>query len=72
VYVCAQLDPRPRRNNQLLCSNLTEKFFLRILIKCGITFEFKCLGKFKLIFENNSRVLLQTKKTEIVDNVIVT
>jgi hypothetical protein len=30
-----------------------KKFFLRILIIRGMTFEFKYLGEFKFILENN-------------------
>jgi hypothetical protein len=30
-----------------------KNFFPRILIMRGMTFEFKCLGEFKFIFENN-------------------
>jgi hypothetical protein len=32
-----------------------KNFFLRILITCGMTFEFEYLGKFEFIFENNLR-----------------
>jgi hypothetical protein len=52
-YVCLQLDQRPTRNYRLFGNSLTKKFFPRILIIRGMTFDFEYLGEFKFIFKYN-------------------